>query len=114
MRPIARFLTTDFLYDTLNPVQELPGSTITNLLTGLGIDEYFSRSDATSTAFFLADTLRSTIALSDISGVVATSYVHEPFGATSITGGPTSKPYDFTAREGDLTGLKYLVHPGIA
>ncbi len=38
---------------------------------------------------------------------VPTSYTYEPFGATNVTGAPTSNPYDFTGRETDLTGLKY-------
>ena len=39
--------TTEFLYDGLNVVQELSGGTPTaNLLTGLGIDDYFLRTDA--------------------------------------------------------------------
>jgi hypothetical protein len=38
--------TTQFLHDGLNPVQELSGgSPVANLLTGLGIDEYFARTD---------------------------------------------------------------------
>jgi hypothetical protein len=37
---------TDFVYDRLNPVQEKNGATVTaNLLTGLGIDEFFTRTD---------------------------------------------------------------------
>jgi len=45
--------TTQFLYDRLNPVQELsagnpPTGVTANLLTGLGIDEYFSRSDSSA------------------------------------------------------------------
>jgi RHS repeat-associated protein len=99
--------STDFVYDTLNPVQEQSGSTITNLLTGLGMDEYFSRGDATATAFFLTDALGSTVALADSSGSTPTSYTYEPFGTTGTTGSPTSNPYDFTGRESDLTSLKY-------
>src|SRR5206468_2072994 len=38
--------STQFLYDGLNPVQELGASPAT-LLTGLGIDEYLTRTDAT-------------------------------------------------------------------
>jgi RHS repeat-associated protein len=98
---------TDFLYDALNPVQEQSGSVITNMLTGLGIDEYFSRGDAASTSFFLADALGSTIALADSSGGLPTAYTYEPFGLTSTSGATTSTSYDFTARESDLTGLKY-------
>jgi hypothetical protein len=39
--------TTNFLYDVLNPVQEKNGGTVTaNLLTGLSIDELFTRTDS--------------------------------------------------------------------
>ena len=41
---------TQFLYDGLNPVQELnggnPPSPTANLLTGLGIDQFFARTAA--------------------------------------------------------------------
>lgn len=38
--------TTNFLYDRLNPVQEKNGGTVTaNVLTGRGIDEFFTRTD---------------------------------------------------------------------
>jgi RHS repeat-associated protein len=108
---------TDFVYDILNPVQEQSGSTVTSLLPGLAADEYFSRVDATSTAFFLADALGSTAAIADDSGGVATAYTYEPFGATSTTGAATSNQYDFTSREGDPTGLKYYraryYHPSL-
>ena len=43
--------TTDFLYDGANLVQELSGGTPTaNMLTGLGIDEVFSRTDSSGTS----------------------------------------------------------------
>jgi hypothetical protein len=40
-------LTTQYLYDGLNPVQELSASNAVNatLLNGLGIDERFARKD---------------------------------------------------------------------
>ena len=39
--------STQFLYDSLNPVQEIQnGAPSANMLTGLGIDEYFQRIDA--------------------------------------------------------------------
>jgi hypothetical protein len=41
---------TRFLYDGLNPVQELSASAVTaNLLTGLSIDEYLTRTDGNGT-----------------------------------------------------------------
>ena len=37
---------TEFLFDGVNPVQESSGATVTaNTLTGLGVDEYFTRAD---------------------------------------------------------------------
>ena len=39
--------TTEFLYDRLKPVQELngSGSVVANLVTGVRIDEFFTRTD---------------------------------------------------------------------
>jgi hypothetical protein len=62
---------TQFLYDGLNPIQELTGTTpVAILLTGRGVDEYFTRTDATGVSQFLADALGSTVALADASGSV--------------------------------------------
>jgi RHS repeat-associated protein len=99
---------TGFLYDGLNPVQELSGSTPTaNLLTGLGIDEFLARTDSTTTRTYLSEALGSTVALTDNSGTVQASYTYEPFGATSATGTPGGNSFDYTGRENDGTGLKY-------
>ncbi len=110
---------TDFLYDRLNPVQELSGgSVLANILTGLGIDEYFARTDASGPRNLLTDALGSTVALTDESGTVATEYTYEPFGETTATGAPSTNPFQFTGRENDGTGLFYLRgryhHPGLA
>jgi RHS repeat-associated protein len=100
--------TTQFLYDGVNPVQELSGGTPTaNLLTGLGIDEYFARTDAVGVRSYLADALGSTVALADGSGVVQTEYSYEAFGETTATGVPTNNAFGFTGREADGTGLYF-------
>ena len=58
--------TTNFVYDGLNSVQEKNGSTDTaNLLTGLGIDEFFTRTDGVGARALLTDALGSTVALGD-------------------------------------------------
>ena len=45
-RKLINGTTTNLVYDGLNPVQEKNGATVTaNLLTGLGIDEFFTRTD---------------------------------------------------------------------
>jgi RHS repeat-associated protein len=106
-----------FLYDGLNPIEELNGSTPTaNLLIGLGIDEYLTRTDSTGTRAYLTEALGSTVALTDNSGTVEASYTYEPFGATSTAGTPGGNSFDYTGREDDGTGLKYYraryYHPG--
>ena len=103
-RSIVR--STQFLYDGLNPVQELQsGAPGANMLTGLGIDEYFQRSDCSGPRDYLSDILRSTLALTDSSGTIQTQYSYDPFGNTGSTGYASSNPYQFTGRENDRTGL---------
>ena len=96
--------------DGMNPAQELDGAAppnvTANLLTGLDIDEYFTRADTSGAMNFLADALGSTIALTDSGGSINTSYTYEPFGNTTISG-PNANPYQFTGRENDGTGLYY-------
>jgi RHS repeat-associated protein len=99
--------TTQYLYDGVNPVQELSGTSVSaNLLTGLGLDEYFERTDANGPANYLTDALGSTVALTGASGNTLASYTYEPFGNTSVTGGSTNS-YQFTGRENDSTGLNF-------
>jgi RHS repeat-associated protein len=109
---------TQFLYDGLTPVQELTGAAVgANLLTGLGIDEYFTRTDTTGASHFLADALGSTLALTDATGSIPTTYTYEPFGATTITGATTGNSFAYTGRENDGTGLYYYraryYHPAL-
>ena len=102
--------TTQFLYDKLNPVQELNGSNgvVANLLTGLRIDEYFTRTAGGTTSTFLADALGSTIGLvSANNGPLATSDTYQPFGATTVGGAANGNSYEFTGRENDGTGLYF-------
>jgi RHS repeat-associated protein len=106
---------TALLYDGPNAVQERVGSSVTNLLAGLGIDEQHTRTDGTDTRALLADALGSTVALVDGSGTVQPEYTYEPFGATTGASGPN--PYQFTGREHDGTGLYYYraryYHPAL-
>ena len=100
---------TDFLHDGLNPVQEgvLPATPAANLLTGLGLDEFFTRTDAAGLRALLADALGSTVALADGSGAVQTEYTYAPFGETSVTGAANTNPYRYTGREDDGAGIYY-------
>ena len=53
---------TGYLYDGANPVQELTGTTPSaNILTGLGIDEFYRRTDTSGSRDMLTDALGSII-----------------------------------------------------
>jgi RHS repeat-associated protein len=103
---------TQYLYDGLNPVQELNGGAppvpTANLLTGLGIDEYFTRTDSSgNVSSLLRDALGSTIGLVGSGGTIATNYTYQPFGATTVGGSANGNSYEFTDRENDGTGLYF-------
>lgn len=111
---------TEFLYDGRNPIQESSGTAVVaNVLTGLGIDEFFSRTDLPSgiTSFLLTDGLGSTIALTDVLAAIQTEYTYESFGYVTATGLSSSNPFQYTGRENDHTGLYYYraryYHPGL-
>lgn len=97
---------TNYVYDGLNPVQEKNGAMVTaNLLIGLGIDEFFTRTDGVGVRALLPDALGSTVALGDSIGTLQTQYTYEPFGFTTQTGAASTSSYKFTGREDDGTGL---------
>jgi hypothetical protein len=109
-RRVTNAAGTSFLYDGLNPVQELSGATPTaNMLTGFGVDEFFSRTDSSGGACYLSDALGSTVALADSTGsTLPTIYTYEPFGNTTARGAASSNPYQFTGRENDGNGLYFI------
>jgi len=101
-------VSTSFLYDRLDPVQELSGTTVhANLITGMAIDEIFSRTDSGGARYYLSDALRDTVALTDSTGAVQTQYTYEPFGNTTASGSSNGNTYEYTGRESDGTGLYY-------
>jgi RHS repeat-associated protein len=101
-------VVTSYLYDGANTVQELTGaSPSANLLTGLGVDELFQRTEGAITRTLLADALGSVVALADSAGVVQTSYTYAPYGATTVTGTASNNTSQFTGRENDSDGLYF-------
>jgi RHS repeat-associated protein len=95
------------LYDGVNAIQELSGTTpVVNRLTG-SLDEFFARTDASGTTFPLTDALGSTIALTDATGNFQTQYTYEPFGSTTPSGATSTNTYQFTGRVNDGTGLYF-------
>jgi RHS repeat-associated protein len=108
---------TDFVYDGLNPVRETIGASTVDLLTGLGIDEYFTRTDSSSSRDLLSDALGSTVSLADSAGSIQTEYSYEPFGASTATGSASANELRYTGREDDGTSGYYYqaryYHPGL-
>jgi RHS repeat-associated protein len=100
--------TVTTVYDRYSPVQEkVGGSVLADLLTGLGIDERFKRTESGTTSTFLTDLLGSTVALTNASGVVQTSYGYDAYGVATASGTSSDDPYQFTGRNNDGTGLYY-------
>jgi RHS repeat-associated protein len=107
-RKTVNGVTTDFLYDGPNVVQESSGgSPAANLLTSLSVDEVFIRTDSGGARTFLVDGLGSTLALLDSAGNTLTEYTYDPFGRASTSGSAGANPYQFTGRENDGAGLYY-------
>jgi RHS repeat-associated protein len=96
--------------DALNPVEQLdaasPPNVTAGMLTGLNIDEFFQRTDSSGSSDFLSDALGPTLALTDSSGSLNTTYTYDPFGNTTVNG-PSTNSYQFTGRENDGTGLYF-------
>ncbi len=110
MKKVVAGTTTQFLYDGLNPVQELNSTNqvIANLMTGLRIDEFFTRTASSTTSTFLADALGSIVGLvSANNGPITTNYTYQPFGATTVGGAANGNSYEFTSRENDGNGLYF-------
>jgi RHS repeat-associated protein len=104
----------------LNPVQETSGATIlAKILTGLGADEFLTRTDVAAglTSNFLTDALGSPLAVTDNTGVVQTEYIYEAFGRATAIGASNSSSYQYTGRENDGTGIYYYraryYHPAL-
>jgi RHS repeat-associated protein len=99
---------TDLLYDGQNIIQESSGGVTTaNLLVGHGLDDVITRTDSSGEHTILADALGSTVALTDNTGAISTTYTYSAFGQTTATGQSTASTNRFSGREADATGLYY-------
>lgn len=99
-------VTTNYLYDGANAVQETQGTTVNPILTGLAVDERFARNEGSTRSYFLTDALGSTVALANAGGTLLQQYQYDPYGNVSTSGSATN-PYQYTGRENDGTGLYY-------
>ena len=106
-RKTVNGVTTDYLFDGVDVVQEQQGGTpVANMLLG-SLDEVFTRTDGTGTQTLLLNAIGSTLGLVDSSGVLQTQYNYDPFGGTAAGGPPSSNATQYAGRENDATGLYY-------
>ncbi|MCK9385938.1 MAG: DUF6531 domain-containing protein [Nevskia sp.] len=104
----ANGVTTAYLYDGSDAIQETSGTTTRTSLTGQNIDERFARDDASGRTYFLSDAIGSTIALTDATANIQQRYDYEPYGEVKATGTTgLTNPYQYTGRENDGNGLYY-------
>jgi RHS repeat-associated protein len=103
----ARRLSTSMTAS--NVLQELDGSLvpIANCLTGLSLDEVFVRTDGSGAVALLTDARRSTVALADSTGTLATQYTYDAYGNVTSSGTSSASRLQFAGRENDGTGLYY-------
>ncbi|GAA2564300.1 hypothetical protein GCM10010435_40740 [Winogradskya consettensis] len=100
-------VTTGYLYDGANPVQEKAGGAVTATMTNAGVDNWQLRESGGVTRRYLTDAVGSTLGLVDTAGAGA-AYTYGPFGNVTATGDDTNpNPYKFTGREDDGSGLLY-------
>jgi RHS repeat-associated protein len=100
-------VTTQYVYDGWDIIQETTNGVTTNYTRTLTIDEPLAleRSDG-AVRYFTADALGSIIALTDENGVVTTSYSYDAFGNVTVSGSDVN-PSQYAGRENDGTGLYY-------
>ena len=86
------------------------GASIANSITSPVSGQMYLRTDSTGQRSVLADVEGSTLALTDASGVVQTSYTYSPFGDTTASGQTNANPFQYAGspNDGTTTGL-YLM-----
>jgi RHS repeat-associated protein len=99
-------VTTGFLYDGSNPVQEKVNGAVTATITSSGVDGHQLRDAGGVTRRYLTDGLGSTLGLVDSAGAGAT-YTYEPYGRTYVAGNDGGNAYRYAGREDDGTGLYF-------
>ncbi|MFJ3793384.1 RHS repeat-associated core domain-containing protein [Kitasatospora sp. NPDC090091] len=99
-------VTTGFLNDGDNPLQEKTGTTVTTTVDA-GTDRVQLRESGGTTTRYLTDPLGSTVALADEAGTITARYLYDPFGTTATSGDDKGNSRRYAGREDDGTGLYY-------
>ena len=107
---IINGVSTGFIYDGVNIVQELSGTNVTNSYISAGVDQVFVQQSGTgpsaSSLTYLTDALGSTIRLTNTAGDKVVDYSYDPYGNTRADA-VINNSFQYTGRENDGTGLYY-------
>lgn len=111
-------VTTSYVYDSLNIIQELTGMNTDNgntadvrasYISG-GVDEVFAQLTGSGVDakvnVYLTDALGSTIRLLDLAGNTLSNYTYDPYGVTTVDG-YSQNPFQYSGRENDGIDLYY-------
>ncbi|MFZ6736056.1 RHS repeat-associated core domain-containing protein, partial [Undibacterium sp. Ji42W] len=103
-------VSTGFMYDGVNIVQELNGASPINNYISAGVDQVFvQQSGAGASAkklTYLTDALGSTIRLTNTAGDKVVDYSYDPYGNTKADA-VINNSFQYTGRENDGNGLYY-------
>jgi RHS repeat-associated protein len=93
--------TTNYLYDGVNLLQEVDGGSnvVARYASSKQIDEQLSEFRSSTTSYFEADGLGSTISLSSVTGTIAGTYVYDTFGDLVASTGGTTNLVRYSGRE---------------
>ncbi|MFI6447013.1 RHS repeat-associated core domain-containing protein [Kitasatospora sp. NPDC050543] len=99
-------VTTSYLNDGANPLQEKVNGTVTTTVDA-GVDSLLLRESGGVTTRYLTDPQGSTVALADEAGNVTARYLYDPYGKTAVSGDDKGNTRRYAGREDDGTGLYY-------
>ena len=102
--------TTDYLYDTIDIVEELDGtgSVLARYTLGRSIDAPLAEFRSGTASYYHADGLGSITSLTSVSATAVDTYTYGAFGNPSMSTGTLTNPFRYTGRELDSeTALYY-------
>jgi RHS repeat-associated protein len=102
--------TTNYLYDGNNVLEEVDqsGTVLTRYSDTQNVDEALSELRGGITSFYSQDGIGSVSSLTNPSGTLANTYIHDAFGNLTASTGTLTNPFRYTGREFDQeTGAYY-------
>lgn len=95
-----------YIYDGINMISRSGTDGSELMINGLEIDEHLAAIRVGHERYFAVDGLSSTVALTDASGQVTSTYAYDPYGVVQ-SAGEDSESLLFTGRDRDLADLYF-------